>query len=171
MFQNPQNGTIPSIVFPLKDVVIIHLKVHESEEYNEVEVIINCRQIDDRLRRLIEQIKQMTTSITGTKDGRTYSLPIDGAYYIESIDNRSFLYNEKDVYETDLKLYEIEKMLTGTHFIRISKNLIVNTLHIESVRALFNGKFEASLTNGELVIVNRHYVKSFKEKFILRGGN
>jgi DNA-binding LytR/AlgR family response regulator len=147
------------------------LKVHESEEYNEVEIIINCPQIDSQLERLIEQIKQVTTSITGTRDGRTYSLIIDDAYYIESIDNRSFLYTNKDVYESDLKLYEIEKMLLGTHFIRISKNLIVNTAHIESVRALFNGKFEASMTNGELVIVNRHYVKLFKEKFLTRGGN
>jgi DNA-binding LytR/AlgR family response regulator len=70
------------------------------------------------------------------------------------------------VYESDMYLYEIENMLTGTHFIRISKNLIVNTALIESVRALFNGKFEASLTNGEKVIVNRHYVNAFKEKFL-----
>ena len=87
-------------------------------------------------------------------------------YYIESIDNHSFLYSEKDVYESDLKLYEIENMLTGTHFIRVSKNLIVNTVLIDNVRALFNGKFEASLMNGEKVIVNRHYVKAFKEKFL-----
>lgn len=146
--------------------MIIRLKVHESEEYNEVEIIINCPQIDKRLERLIEQIKQSTITINGTKQGRSYSLIVDDTYYIESIDNHSFLYHEDDVYESDLKLYEIEDMLVGTNFIRISKNFIVNTSYIESVRALFNGKFEASLTNGEKVIVNRHYVKLFKEKFL-----
>lgn len=146
--------------------MIIRLKVHESEEYNEVEIIINCPQIDKRLERLIEQIKQTTITINGTKQGRSYSLIVDDTYYIESIDNHSFLYHEDDVYESDLKLYEIEDMLVGTNFIRISKNFIVNTSYIESVRALFNGKFEASLTNGEKVIVNRHYVKLFKEKFL-----
>lgn len=166
-----RGGTILAIRFLLKDVIIIRLKVHESEEYNDVEIIINCPHIDSRLERLIEHIKQITTSITGKKDGRTYSLIVDNAYYIESIDNRSFFYDKRDVYESNLKLYEIEEMLAGTHFIRISKNLIVNTAHIESVRALFNGKFEASLTNGEIVIVNRHYVKLFKEKFLMRGGN
>ncbi|KAA0965899.1 LytTR family transcriptional regulator [Sporosarcina sp. ANT_H38] len=170
MLQIPQNGTILTIVFLQKGVVIIRLTIHESEEYDEVEIIIKCQQIDNRLERLIEQIKQTTTTINGTRDGRTYSLVVDNVYYIESIDNRSFLYNEKDVYENDLKLYEIEKMLVGTHFVRISKNLVVNTAYIESVRALFNGKFEASLTNGEIVIVNRHYVKLFKEKFLTRGG-
>ena len=146
--------------------MIIRLKVHESEEYNEVEIIINCSQIDKRLERLIEQIKQTTITITGTREGRSYSLIVDDTYYIESIDNHSFLYHENDVYESDLKLYEIEDILVGTNFIRISKNLIINTAYIESVRALFNGKFEASLTNGEKVIVNRHYVKSFKKKFL-----
>lgn len=170
MLQIPQNGTILTIVFLLKGVVIIRLTIHESEEYDEVEIIIKCQQIDNRLERLIQQIQQTTTTINGTRDGRTYSLIVDNVYYIESIDNRSFLYNEKDVYENDLKLYEIEKMLVGTHFVRISKNLVVNTAQIESVRALFNGKFEASLTNGEIVIVNRHYVKLFKEKFLTRGG-
>ena len=106
-------------------------------------------------------------TLTGTKDdGATYSLLADNVYYIESIDNRTFLCTEKDIYESDLKLYEIENLLAGTQFIRVSKNLIVNTALIDSVRALFNGKFEASLMNGEKVIVNRHYVKAFKEKFL-----
>jgi len=146
--------------------MIIRLTVNESKNYNEVEIIINCPQIDNEIRKLIKQIKQLQITLTGTKDGRTYSLHADNVYYIESIDNRSFLYNEKDIYESDLKLYEIENMLAGTNFIRFSKNLIVNTVLIDSVRALFNGKFEASLTNGEKVIVNRHYVKAFKEKFL-----
>jgi DNA-binding LytR/AlgR family response regulator len=146
------------------------LTVNESNNYDEVEITINCPQIDNQLERLIKQINQVNIAITGTRDGRTYSLLVDDTYYIESIDNRSFLYNEKNVYESDLKLYEIEKILAGTYFIRVSKNIIVNTAQIDSVKALFNGKFEASLTNGEKVIVNRHYVKSFKGKFVMRGG-
>ena len=107
--------------------MIIRLTVNESKNYNEVEITINCPQIDNQLERLIKQINQLNITLTGTKDGRTYSLFVENVYYIESIDNHSFLYNEKDVYKSDLKLYEIEQLLTGTHFIRISKNLIVNT--------------------------------------------
>ena len=166
LFRIPLNGTILPIRFLRKDVIIIRLTVNESKNYDEVEITINCPQIDNELERLIKQINQLHITLTGTRDGRTYSLFVDNVYYIESIDNHSFLYSEKDVYESDLKLYEIENMLTGTHFIRVSKNLIVNTVLIDNVRALFNGKFEASLMNGEKVIVNRHYVKAFKEKFL-----
>ncbi|WP_318614448.1 LytTR family DNA-binding domain-containing protein [Sporosarcina sp. YIM B06819] len=142
------------------------MTINESKNYDEVEITINCPHIDDQLQRVIKQIQQMHITLTGTRDGRTYSLCIDNLYYIESIDNQTFLYEEKDVYKSDLKLYEFDQLLLDTHFIRISKNLIVNTAHIDNVRALLNGKFEASLTNNEKVIVNRHYVKAFKEKFL-----
>lgn len=166
LFLIPQNGTILHIRFLRKDVKIIRLTVNESKKYDEVEITINCQKIDNELDRLIKQINQLHITLIGTRKGRTYSLLVENVYYIESIDNRSFLYSEKDVFESDLQLYVIENMLTGTHFIRISKNLIVNTVLIDSVRALFNGKFEASLVNGEKVIVNRHYVKAFKVKFL-----
>ena len=166
MFHLPPNGTILPIRFLLKDVSIIRLTVNESKKYDEVEIIINCSQLDSQLEQLIKQIHQMRIALTGIKEGRTYSIIVDDVYYIETIDNQTFLYEETEIYVSDLKLYEIEHKLSQTHFIRISKNLIVNTAHIESVRALFNGKFEAALTNGEKVIVNRHYVKAFKAKFL-----
>ncbi|WP_203248840.1 LytTR family DNA-binding domain-containing protein [Sporosarcina beigongshangi] len=147
-------------------MTIIRLTINESEKYDDAEIIINCSQIDSQLARIIKQIHQISITLIGTREGRTYSLLVDDVYYIETIDNQTFIYTEKEVYACDLKLYEIEQKLSKTHFIRISKNLIVNTVHIESVRALFNGKFEASLTNDEKVIVNRHYVKAFKEQFL-----
>lgn len=142
------------------------MTINESEKYDEVEITINCSHIDNRLERLINQINQLTITLTGTRDGRTFSLFMDNLYYIESIDNQTFLYEENEVYKSDLKLYEFDQLLVDTYFIRISKNLIVNTAHIDSVRALLNGKFEASLTNNEKVIVNRHYVRAFKDKFL-----
>lgn len=142
------------------------MTINESKNYDEVEITINCPHIDNQLEQLIKQINQLHISLTGTRDGRTYSLSIDNLYYIESIDNQTFLYEEKEVYKSDLKLYEFDQLLLDTYFIRISKNLIVNTAHINNVRALLNGKFEATLTNNEKIIINRHYVKAFKEKFL-----
>ena len=147
--------------------MIIDLIIDECEDYEKVEITIKCPKIDNRLAHLIEQIKQYEITLTGRKNDSIYSLAANDLYYIESVDNKSFLYDQKEVYESDIKLYEFEHLVDGTKFIRISKNLIVNTSYIESVRALFNGKFEATLTNGEKVIVNRHYVKAFKMKFLI----
>ena len=147
--------------------MIIDLIIDECEDYKKVKITIKCPKIDNRLAHLIEQIKQYEITLTGRKNDSIYSLAANDLYYIESVDNKSFLYDQKEVYESGIKLYEFEHLVEGTNFIRISKNLIVNTSYIESVRALFNGKFEATLTNGEKVIVNRHYVKAFKMKFLI----
>ena len=146
--------------------MIIDINIDECEDYEKIEILIKCPKIDDRVLRLIEQLKQNEIIITGRKDDRTYSLVAIDLYYIESVDNKLFLYEQKETFESDLKLYEFEQLVEGTSFIRISKNLIVNTTYIESVRALFNGRIEAILTNSEKVIVSRHYVKAFKAKFL-----
>lgn len=145
----------------------IRLKIDESALYEKVEIFIKCPRIDSRLEKVIQMIKQSDLPINGYKDERTYNLTIDNLYYIESVDNQTFLYDELHVYESNLKLYELEECLADTSFIRISKNLIVNVIYIESVKALFNGRFEAILSNKEKVIVNRHYVKRFKEKMLM----
>lgn len=147
-------------------MIMIDINIDESEDYEKIEIIIKCPKIDDRVLHLVEQLKQNEISLTGRRNDRTYSLVAKDLYYIESVDNKLFLYNHKEIFESDLKLYEFEQLVDGTDFIRISKNLIVNTTFVESVRALFNGRFEAILTNNEKVIVNRHYVKAFKEKFL-----
>ena len=148
-------------------MINIRLTIDQSAEHNEVEIIIKCAEIDDRLAQLIEQLKQYDIKLLGTENGRTHSLVAVNVLYIESIENRSFLYDNNTFYESDLKLYELEALLKDRQFQRISKNMIVNTASIISVRALFNGKFEAVLTTNEKVIVNRHYVKAFKEKFLI----
>lgn len=148
------------------EVSDIKISIDVCENYKTTEIIIKSPQMDDNLNKLIEQIKQYDISFQGKKDDSLYTLQADQIFYIESIDNQTFLYTEHALFESHLKLYKVEKMAVSTHFFRISKNLIVNTSKIESVRALFNGKIEATLKNGEKVIVNRHYVKAFKAFFI-----
>lgn len=144
----------------------IRLSIDESDAYNEVEIIIKCPHIDKQLSSIIEQIKHHSLTLSGSKNGRMYALSIESLYYMESVDSKTFIYDKRDVYESDLKLYELEDFLKETPFIRVSKSLIVNTTHVKHVKALFNGKFEVSLSNGEKVIVSRHYGKVFKAKFL-----
>ncbi|PIC66668.1 LytTR family transcriptional regulator [Sporosarcina sp. P21c] len=144
----------------------IRLKIEESTTFQEIEITIKCPEVDERLSRLIQQINQMMYSFTVTQDDAVYSIPSSDVLYIETVDNASFLYTQEDVYESELKLYEFENQLKNTRFLRVSKHMMVNTSKIESVRALLNGRFEATLENGEMVIVNRHYAKIFRKHFL-----
>ena len=58
-----------------------------------------------------------------------------------------------------------EELLKDTSFVRISKTTIVNIDYLKFVRPLLGGKMEITFINDESLVVNRHYLKSFKNKF------
>jgi Response regulator of the LytR/AlgR family len=48
-------------------------------------------------------------------------------------------------------------------FVQISKSCLLNINVLENIRPLFNSRMEATLLNGERVIVNRRYLPDVKE--------
>ena len=71
---------------------------------------------------------------------------------------------QKNVFESKLKLYEIEEMTQNSKLFRCSKAMILNIAKIRSVSPSVNGRFEAKLTNGESVIISRQYVPVLKKR-------
>ena len=69
-----------------------------------------------------------------------------------------------EVYEVREKLYTLEKLLTGTAFMRASKSTILNLDKVKSLSPAFGGRFEAVLDNGEKTIISRQYVSVLKER-------
>ncbi len=141
--------------------------LEQSDKYSEVEITVKCNIIDDKLKQLIGQIRLYSFSVIGRRDGESIVIPIEEVYYFESVDNKTFIYLKSDVLESDKKLYELEETLADTRFLRISKSTILNVEQLKSVKALLNGKYEATLKNGEKLIINRHYVSDFKAHFNL----
>ena len=140
------------------------LIIDQSLEHQDVEITIKCGMIDENLERLIAQIRLYSFAIAGKKDGVSHLIRLEDVFYFESTDNKTFLYGEKDVYECNYKLYELEAHLANSHFVRISKSSILNVSKLASVRALLNGKLEATLVSKEKLIINRHYVQALKDK-------
>lgn len=132
-----------------------------STEHEIVE--IRCHQVDDSIEEIVTFIKSRQGQISGNIDGEIYEIPILDVLYIESVDNRTFLYTLDKAYETKQKIYELEDMLKHRHFIRISKSSIVNLLKIQSIKPALNGRFSAILCNGEEIIISRKYVADFKK--------
>lgn len=144
------------------------LIIDESLEYQDVEITIKCPIMDGKLKRLVSQIRLNLFSITGKKDGASFQIQLEDIFYFESVNDTTFIYCEKEIFECDRKLYELENELSNSSFVRVSKSSILNTSHIFCVKALINGKFEAKLNNEERIIINRHYVQAFKEKLNIK---
>lgn len=127
------------------------------------QVEIRCYEINDSVREIAAFVKSRQGQITGTMDGSQYEIPITDVLYIESVDNKTFLYCMEQVYETKQKLYELEELLYGKHFLRISKSMLMNLMKVKSIKPALNGRFTAILQNGEEIIISRKYVPELKK--------
>ncbi|ADZ82020.1 LytTR family DNA-binding domain-containing protein [Cellulosilyticum sp. ST5] len=143
--------------------------LEQSDEWSDVEIRVRCGQIDKSLEKLIEQIRLYGFSITGEKDGETFTINLEQIFYFETVDNRTYAYCEDSVYECKQKLYELEERLGTMNFQRISRSCILNIYKLLSIRTLLNGRVEAKLENGEKLIVNRHYAESLRQKIEEQG--
>ena len=133
---------------------------YDKKEY----IKIGCHKVDSNVREIVHFIKSRQGSID-VKDGEMkYNIPIVDIFYVESVDDRTFIYLENDCYETAHKLYELEEILNERRFIRISKSVIVNLLKIDCVKPALNGRYMCRLQNNENVIISRKYVPEFKER-------
>ena len=139
----------------------------DAREYIE----IGCHTENSKVREIIRFVKGLEGSVSGSKGEKIYEIPIVDIFYIESVDNRTFIYSAKDSYETGLKLYEFEDLLRDRGFIRISKSVVVNVMKADSIKPAFNGRFLCKLTNGEDVIISRKYVSEFREFISRRTGS
>jgi DNA-binding LytR/AlgR family response regulator len=84
------------------------------------------------------------------------------------VDRKTFIYGAKKVFETPLRLYELEERLPADDFFRAGKSCILNFSKIKALRPDFGGRLAVTLENGEKQSVSRQYVPTVKEKLGIR---
>lgn len=140
------------------------ITIVDCRDGEEDEIIIKCRQVDEQILKMVYALKAGAEKLTGLKDGSIVQISPKDVYYFEAVDNKVFLYLEKEVYETRYKLYELEERFRGTDFFRVSKSYIMNLSKVQRLNPGFNGRFEAIMKNGEKLVISRQYVPVLKEK-------
>ena len=138
--------------------------IQDPASGDEDSVIISVKSMTDNVMRAINLLKS-PDSLTVYVDDQSFMLPVGDVFYAESVDLKTFVYSEKTVYRSRLRLYELEEILSDDDFLRISKQVIVNVKKIKSVAPAGSSRFLATLTNGEKVIISRQYVPALKERF------
>lgn len=139
------------------------LKVEKHKDFNEVEVIIKYSEETNEVKAIKQALTYFDLQLTCKKDDQFFKIPTKDVYYIDALGHQVFVYTKDDIYDIDLKLYQLEEILNYTPLIRISKNTIVNTKKIKSFKSHINGKMEARLTNDDHIIISRMYVSKLKE--------
>ena len=142
----------------------MNVTITENPALDDIEVSVACPRIDERVQRIVSALGAFDRALVGERDGATYRLDVDDVCYAETVDGKTFLYTADAVYQTPLKLYELEERLAGTEFVRASKQMLVNFDHVASIRPALNARLQLMLDNGEAVNVSRQYAPVIKRK-------
>ena len=124
---------------------------------------IQCHSVSEEVREIVAFVKSRQGQLTGIADERQYEISISDIFYIESVDNKAFIYTKSKVYETRQKLYELEEMLSKKHFLRVSKSTLLNLMKVSAIKPALNSRFTAVLQSGEQVVITRKYVPELKK--------
>lgn len=134
----------------------------------DTEIVINCGSLTAETENIIAALRMANNQITVLRDGETHILDISKIAYIETVDRRTFVYTEKDCYESKLKLYEMDEKLCSSSFLRISKSCIVRLKYIRSLKAELDRRLRITLENGEQLIASRQYADELKKRLGVR---
>ncbi len=139
------------------------IQINEDMNLQDTEIIINCRQTNDEILKLIAMLRVMDCKLTGTKDNQTYILEAGKILYIDTTDKKTFFYTKNAVYETPLKLYELEEQLKPSGFFRAGKSMIINFNQILALKPDLDGRIIVTMNNQERLVVSRQYAITIKQ--------
>ena len=138
------------------------ITMEENAAFTETEVVVRCQRADEEILRLLADLRARGKTFLGVRDGKTYPIDPAGILYFDTADKHTFLYTASAVFETPLRLYEIEERLSGSFFCRVSKSCIIQVKKIRSLEPDFGGRLLVTMENGERLNVSRQYAGGIK---------
>ena len=131
----------------------------------ELKVVILAGTKSEELSRLAESLSELTLGPVQVNRGEEKLLLPQGEFLRFYADGKGVSgQTVGEVYAVRLRLYELEEQLTPRDFIRVSKSVLVNFGQVRSLRPDLGGRLRLTLSNGEVVVVNRQYVPAIKAK-------
>lgn len=140
------------------------INIDVDSKYRDIGVDIHVPSLTPEVEKIISLMRMMDMQIAVKKGEDTVLLDVGEILYIEAVERNTFIYTEKETYESALKLYEFEQQLSEKDFIRISKQSILNLRKVKSLRSDINRKIRVTLQNDEQIIVSRMYSDELRKR-------
>lgn len=140
------------------------INIDVDSKYEDIGVDIHVPSLTPEVEKIISLMRMMDMQIAVKKSDETVLLDVGDIFYIEAVERNTFIYTEKETYESSLKLYEFEQQLSEKDFIRISKQSVLNLRKVKSLRSDINRKIRVTLLNDEQIIVSRMYSDELRNR-------
>ncbi len=136
------------------------ITIETNQLIKETEIKIVCNSITQDIEKIISTLNIFDKKLTVKKNDEIFFINISEVLYIDTVDKKTFVYTRNNIFETTLKLYELEEQF---EFFRASKSCIINIKYIKSLKSDFDRKIRVTMENDEQIIVSRQYAIELKE--------
>lgn len=140
------------------------ITININADVKDTDVVINCNQLSPEIERVLATLRILNQQMMVTKDNETHILDVPEIIYVEAIDRKTFVYTKNEIYESKLKLYEMEERLIQCGFFRVSKSCLVQLQYIKSLKNDIDRKIRLTLKSGEQIMVSRQYADEMKRR-------
>jgi len=141
------------------------IKLERDVAQNDIEIVIKYPSENKIIDDIVSFLKTYEIQIECySKDG-IKKVNVSDIYYVESIDKIAVVFCEKENYQTNFRLYQLNEKLADKGFIQVSKYCIMNINKLDKFKPLLNSRMEAIMTNGARININRNYLDNIKRKF------
>lgn len=140
------------------------IEIVTDENAEDMKISIVCRQLSPQVEKIIAMLRMTDHQLTARKNDEIHLLDISRVIYIEAIDRKCFIYTAEDIYESELKLYELEQQLEEYGFFRVSKSVLIHLHNVQSLKADINRRIRITMSNGEQIIASRQYADQLKKR-------
>lgn len=140
------------------------IEIVVDEKATDLNVSVTCKQLTPDVEKILTMLRMMNHQLSAKKNEETYLLDIAQIVYIESVDRKCFVYTSDEMYESDLRLYELEHQLEEYGFFRVSKSFLIHLHKVQSLKAEINRKVRITMSNGEQIIASRQYAEELKKR-------
>ena len=140
----------------------MRVRLFQKKSLNEDRMDIYYRKMTEQIENVLHVIRKDRPQLYGMDDGERIMLSIDGVYYIDTVDKKTFAYLSEKVYQIQGNLTSLEESLEEHGFCRINKSNIVNIYRIRKIRSEANMRMKVVLENGEELMISRYYRKIFQ---------
>ena len=140
------------------------IEISVDERAEDLKISVTCRELTPEVERILATLRMMNCQLTARRGEEIYLLDVSQILYIESVERKCFVYTSDEVYESDFRLYELERQLEGYGFIRVSKSFLIHLQRIQSLKADINRRIRVTMSNGEQIIASRQYADALKKR-------
>lgn len=147
----------------------MEVNYYQDAALAENRVDVYYREQDAQITGLMEYLEAERV-IVGHKDQGIKRIFLREVYYLEIVDRHCFAYLDSEVFQIEYSLRLFLEKFAPCGFIQIGKSLVVNLHRIDRIKPDLNMRMHLMMENGEELVLNRAYRKSFMECLKKAGG-